>query len=85
MSQGLRIKIPPIASKLQKAISPTHTTPILLQQLHLANENRESNKIARPKLFEPVELVEEREKKPVVRFGAITIIFIESRQSSHLH
>jgi hypothetical protein len=93
MSQGLRIKIPVIASKIQKAISPSlispaHTTPKLLEQLNLAYENKnclkKESKTFEIKLFEPVELVGEYEKKPLVHFGGVTIVFIESRQSSHL-
>jgi hypothetical protein len=93
MSHGLRIKIPTIASNIQKAISPSlispaHTTPKLLEQLNLAYENKnhlkkESKKLG-IKLFEPVEVVEECEKKPVVRFGSLIIVLIENRQSSHL-
>lgn len=90
MSQGLKIKIPALTTKLHQkvispgVISPTHTTPRLFQRLRLAHENmkrlnKESAKIPGIKLFEPIELVEDYEQKPIVRF------IIENPLSSHLH
>lgn len=81
MSHGLRIKIPTIASNIQKAISPSlispaHTTPKLLEQLNLAYENKnrlkKESKRLEIKLFEPIEIVKECEKKSIVRFGGVT-------------
>ena len=81
MSQGLRIKIPTMVLKMQKAISPSlispgHTTPKLLEQLNLAYENKnrlkKESKRLEIKLFEPIEIVKECEKKSIVRFGGVT-------------
>lgn len=81
MSQGLRIKIPTMVLNIQKAISPSlispaHTTPKLLEQLNLAYENKnrlkKESKRLEIKLFEPIEIVKECEKKSIVRFGGVT-------------
>jgi hypothetical protein len=81
MSQGLRIKIPTMVLNIQKTISPSlispaHTTPKLLEQLNLAYENKnrlkKESKRLEIKLFEPIEIVKECEKKSIVRFGGVT-------------